>query len=82
MNNDRFNTSTCNDVAVVMRENSNQSSLDNGMVGREQGKNYIALKDTDNHVEPFSYPLLLPTRTFLKVYWTIAYPNRPHITRL
>lgn len=55
------------------------------MVVHQRGKTIVTLRNIDNRVEPFTYPLFYPMGTFgfsINIPLKMPYPSRQYITRL
>lgn len=81
----RFNVPSCNEVCAVFTLNADQSFPENEMIIRQRDKEIIRLKNIDQRVEPFTYPLFYPQGTsgfHIDVKLQTPYISRDRITRL
>lgn len=81
----RFNIPFQNEVCAVVTLNADQSFPDNELVIRQRGKSVVTMKNIDNRVEPFTYPLFYPKGTLgfsINLPLRSPYASRQHLTRL
>ena len=81
----RYNIPFQNDVCAVVTLNADQSFPDNELVIRQRGKSIVTMRNIDQRVEPFTYPLFYPKGTFgysIDLPLRTPYASRRHLTRL